>query len=199
MKKKYAVGLILAMACASVTACGGSKASTDAAASAVSPEAVVSKEAEVQEDEAFPSEESASEESQVEEITISSTETWGDMTVGVPDGWTFRKGDVLDEEDTRYCSVKKSDFSFFDFKMESEELMKQQYDYNKKTYTNEQQDVSGKYGDIDWTGFQYGDGFGGYGFEIYSTVNGKPIRVSCAGFAFDSNEAETVLSSLSIK
>lgn len=134
-----------------------------------------------------------------ETITIASTETWGDYTVGIPAEWTFRKGDAFDEEDTRYCSVKKSDFKYFDFKMETEDLAKQHYDYNKNTYTNEQEDVSGTYGDIEWTGFQYSDGWGGYGFELIATVNGKSVRVSSCGFKFDSEEAKAVLGSLVIK
>ena len=132
-------------------------------------------------------------------LTIASTEEWGDFTVGIPAEWTFRKGDVFDENDTRYCSVKKSDFKYFDFKREDESLAKQHYDYNKNTYTNEQVDVSGSYGDIAWTGFQYSDGFGGYGFELIATVNDKPVRVSSAGFKFDSEEAKTILGSLIVK
>ena len=132
-------------------------------------------------------------------VTIASTETWGDYTVGVPADWTFKKGDFMDEEDTRYCSVKKSDFKYFDFKMETEDLAKQHYDYNKNTYTNEQEDVSGTYGDIEWTGFQYSDGWGGYGFELIATVNEKSVRVSSCGFKFDSEEAKAVLGSLVIK
>ena len=88
-------------------------------------------------------------------------QTWGAMTVSVPSGWEFKTGDFLDDKDERYCSVKKSDLSYFDFKMEDADVAKQQYEYNKKTYTNEQSDVGGKIGDIDWTGFQYSDGFGG--------------------------------------
>ena len=131
--------------------------------------------------------------------TIASTETWGDYTVGIPEGWTFRKGDAFDDADTRYCSVKKSDFKYFDFKMETEETMTKQYEYNKNTYTNEQTDISGTYGGIDWTGFQYSDGWGGYGFELYAITNGKPVRVSSCGFKFDSPEAEAVLGSLKIQ
>ena len=132
-------------------------------------------------------------------ITIASTETWGDFTVGIPADWTFRKGDALDEEDTRYCSVKKSDFKFFDFKRETEDLANQHYTYNKNTYTNEQKDVSGTIAGIEWTGFQYSDGWGGYGFELIATVGGKPVRVSSSGFAFDSEEAKAILGSLVVK
>ncbi len=136
---------------------------------------------------------------EADKLTIATTENWGDYSVGVPEGWEFVKGDVFDEDDTRYCSVKKSLFYYFDFKMETEETMNNQYGYNKNTYTNEQQDVSGTYGGIDWTGFQYSDGFGGYGFELYAIANGKPVRVSSAGFTFDSEETKTVLGSLVIK
>ncbi len=134
-----------------------------------------------------------------EKLTIASTETWGDITVGIPADWTLKKGDTFDENDTRYCSVKKSDFKYFDLKMEDEQMANNHYNYNKSTYTNEQEDVSGKYGDIEWTGFQYSDGWGGYGFELIATVNEKPVRVSSAGFKFDSEEAKLVLGSLVIK
>lgn len=134
-------------------------------------------------------------------ITIASTETWGDFTVGVPEGWTFRKGDVFDEEDTRCCSVKKSDFSYFDLKMQEENIATQQYAYNKNTYTNEQVDITVNYGGISWTGFQYSDGWGGYGFELigYAGDDNKIVRISSCGFAYDSEAAKTVLGSLVIK
>ena len=83
--------------------------------------------------------------------------------------------------------------------MEKENIYLQKYEQNKATYTNEQTDVSGKYGDIEWTGFQYSDGAGGFGFELHAKVNGKPVRVSSAGFKFDSQEAKAVLETLKIK
>lgn len=181
MKKQIAIALAAVCMCASLVACGGSSESTT---SAPATDAPVATEAET---------------TAPASVTIASTETWGDYTVGIPEGWTFRKGYALDETDTTCCSVKKSDFSYFDFNMEKEETMKNKYNYNKNTYTNEQTDVSGKIGDIDWTGFQYSDGWGGYGFELYATANGKPVRVSCAGFKFDSAEAKAVLESLKIK
>ena len=99
----------------------------------------------------------------------------------------------------RYFSVKKSSLSGFSFSADSEESIKNNYDYNKKTYTNEQTDFKATFGSAEWEGFQYSDGWGGYGFELYATANGKPVRVSCAGFKFDSAEAKAVLESLKIK
>lgn len=132
-------------------------------------------------------------------LAIATTEVWGDFTVGIPEGWTFRKGDVFSDEDTSVCSVKKSDFSYFTFNMESEKTATQKYNYNKNTYTNEQVDITCTYAGIDWTGFQYSDGWGGYGFELIATVNDKPVRVSCCGFRYDSEAAKLVLESLVIK
>ena len=139
----------------------------------------------------------ASSASEDKEIT-GKTETWGVFTVLVPDGWTLRKGDALDENDQTVCSVKKSDFSYFDLKSEKDDVMKQKYDYNKKTYTQDQKDLPAtKVGDIEWNGFEYGGDFN-KGFELYATVNGKNIRVSSCGFKFDSPEAKAVLASIKL-
>ncbi|MBQ2603216.1 MAG: hypothetical protein II583_07400 [Oscillospiraceae bacterium] len=124
------------------------------------------------------------------------TMSWGDWTVEVPADFELKGGDVFDENDTRYFSVKKSSFSYFDFKAEGEDRIMSNYNYNKETYTNEQTDVSGSFGGNDWVGFQYGDGYGGYGFEAYTTVDGEMIRVSSAGFAFDNEIVGEVLGSL---
>lgn len=131
------------------------------------------------------------------EIT-GSEQTWGVFTVMVPDGWTLKGGDFLDENEPNKCSVRKTDFNFFDIKNEKEEVQKQQYEYNKKTYTNEQKDLPATtLGGIEWNGFQYGNDFGG-GFELYGQSNGKFLRVSCAGFSFDSPETKAILGSLKV-
>ncbi len=126
------------------------------------------------------------------------TQTWGVYTVLVPEGWKLRQGDVLDDNDPNYCSVKKSDFSFFDFKSEKEETQKQQYENNKKTYTLNQKDLpAATIAGIEWNGFEYGDDFTP-GFELYGTSNGRFLRVSGAGFKFDSPETKAILGSLKI-
>lgn len=137
--------------------------------------------------------------SEAVDMSKATEQKWGDFTISVPEGWEFRKGDALDDNYTGACSVKKSTFSYFDLKSEkTEENMMNQYNYNKQTYTNEQSDVSGKIGDIDWTGFQYSDGFGGYGFELYAKTGGKFIRVSSAGFKFDDPTTTAVLGTLKV-
>ena len=55
-------------------------------------------------------------------------ETWGDLTVSVPAGYEFKKGDALDEKDTRYCAVRKSELHGIEFKMEDDNVCQQQYE-----------------------------------------------------------------------
>ena len=149
------------------------------------------------EDNSTASSEAASSKAEDKKIT-GKTETWGVFTVLVPDGWTLRKGDALDDNDQTVCSVKKSDFSYFDLKSEKDDVMKQKYDYNKKTYTQDQKDLPAtKVGDIEWNGFEYGGDLN-KGFELYATVNGKNIRVSSCGLKFDSPEAKAVLTSIKL-
>lgn len=132
-------------------------------------------------------------EPEVKEITGESTSVEG-YSVLVPDGYQLKMPGEFSPYDFQ---VGKGDFSYFDFNVKAEDdSMMQHYNYNKQTYTNEQKDVLATYGENEWTGFQYSDGFGGYGFEAYTTINGKVVRVSSAGFAFDSPEAAAVLASL---
>ena len=127
------------------------------------------------------------------EVTGETKEASG-YKVLVPEGFELQLPGDFSSFD---FSVRKSDFSYFDFNTEADdETMMQHYNYNKQTYTNEQEDVSATYGAAEWTGFQYSDGWGGYGFEAYTTMDGKIVRVSCAGFKFDSAEAEAILASL---
>jgi hypothetical protein len=49
-----------------------------------------------------------------------STQVSGGWSVDVPADWTFSIGDVFDENDTRYFSVKKSSLSGFSFSADSE-------------------------------------------------------------------------------
>lgn len=115
-------------------------------------------------------------------------------SVLIPEGFELKEPGEFSSYD---FSVRKSDFSYFDFNTEQDDdLAMQHYNYNKSTYTNEQKDVSATCGGNTWTGFQYSDGWGGYGFEAYTTLGDHVVRVSSAGFQFDSAEAQAVLASL---
>lgn len=190
---KTAAILLAASTTLALASCGDSSSSSKSDNSSSSKAAASSSES------AEPETEEITEEQTEESAELTGAEqTWGIYTVMVPDGWTLKGGDYFDENDPDVCAVKKSDFSYFEFKSETESTQKQQYEYNKSNYTNEQTDIPATMvGDIEWTGFQYGNDFGG-GFELYAQAEGKFLRVSCAGFKFDSPEAEFVLSSLKV-
>ena len=179
MKKKSIAALLLALTmCASLCACGGKDSETTTATSAETVE-----------------ETTAAAETEAP-AAAASTQSWGEFSVDVPADWEFKTGDTFDSNDARYFSVKKSTFSYFDFSADGEENIKKHYEYNKNTYTNEQTDFKETYGDAEWEGFQYSDGFGGYGIEAFTTIDGVMIRVASAGFKYDSEEVKTVLGSL---
>ena len=124
--------------------------------------------------------------------------TWGIYQVLIPDGWTLRGGDVFDDNDERLCSVKKSDFSYFELKCETEDVQQRQYNYNKNTYTLNQADLPATtIAGIEWNGFEYGNELT-KGFELYGSSNGRFLRVSGVGFAFGSAEAKAVLGSIKV-
>lgn len=105
--------------------------------------------------------------------------------------------DTLVEGNPHFVSVKRSDFTYFDFRNYTDESeMTRDYEYVKKTYTYEQTPVSATLQGISWEGFQYGDGFGGYAFEVYTVIETNYLRVSSAGFAFDHETVKAVLGSV---
>lgn len=125
---------------------------------------------------------------------------WGDFTVMVPEGFSIRGYDFMDETNPTMFIVEKSDYVYFNFwDVPSEEQMMSDYNGLKNTYTNGQVEVSATYNGVDWVGFQYDDGFGGNGFEVYAVMGDKFLRVGCCGFTLDDATAETVLGSLTVK
>lgn len=214
-KKRFIAVFLMLILCMALCACGGSDGDNDSGEKKhkTSKKAEVEKveepeeDAEEEEESEEEEDEEDAEEEDVEDAELEDTEpeaprmdaetrVCGEFSVEVPAGWEFEQGDFFDENDTRYFSVKKSMFSYFDFSADGEENIKQQYDYNKNTYTNEQEDKKGTFGDVEWVGFQYSDGYGGYGIEAYATIDGVMIRVSSAGFKFDAAETKIVLSSV---
>ena len=187
MKSKNMIALLLAGSMSlSLCACTSSDNPSSSTAAQAKPETTV---AAGQTTEAVQTTEAASN-------GAAETKTWGDWTVEVPAEFELVGKGFSDENDPRYFAVQKSIFKFFEFSADGEENIMNHYNYNKNTYTNEQKDVSGTFGGNEWTGFQYSDGYGGYGFEAYTTVDGEIIRVSSCGFQFDDEMTKTVLGSL---
>lgn len=139
-----------------------------------------------------PAEEPAQEESGV----TGELQSYGDFAaVLVPEGWTLEHY----QDETYYISIKRSNSrcieltNFYD----NEGGMLSLYDYSKTVYTDEQTEVSGTYNGIQWTGFQYHETAQLYSFRVYTTDLGlNYLEATSTGYAFDSPEAEAVLSSI---
>lgn len=113
----------------------------------------------------------------------------------VPEGWTL--GTYQDE--TYFISVKRSNRRGFEFTnfYDNEGGLKSLHDYSKTVYTDEQTEISGTYNGITWTGFQYHETAQLYSFRVYTTDLGMNyLEATSTGYAFDSPEAEAVLSSI---
>lgn len=186
--KHIALILAVIMLTAALAACGDSKDSTPAAEDATTAnDATVADDATVEQTEA-----DATEAGDYEEVSGVSA-VWGAYSVLVPEGFELVEAGEFSSYD---FAVKKSDFSYFDFNTEADDdIMMQHYNYNKSAYTLEQEDFDMVFDENEWIGFTYSDGYGGVGFEAYSTIDGKIVRVSSAGFPIRSAVASAVMSS----
>ncbi|MBR6916981.1 MAG: hypothetical protein IKN38_02235 [Clostridia bacterium] len=127
------------------------------------------------------------------------TMEWGDITVLVPEGYEFKGGDVFDPDDSKFFSVKRSDFSYFDFQVhDGEDSAKGRVDQNRTLYTNGQQDAEVTYNGITWKGFSY-DAMGTPAFELYAVIGDMAIKVASSGFDINGSVAEAILGSLASK
>lgn len=123
-------------------------------------------------------------------------QSYGDFAaVLVPEGWTLEHY----REEQYYISVKRSNnrcielTNFYD----NEAGVKSLHEYSKSIYTDEQTEICGTYNGIQWVGFQYHETAQLYSFRVYTTDLGlNYLEASSTGYAFDSPEAEAILSSV---
>lgn len=123
-------------------------------------------------------------------------QSYGDFaSVLIPEGWTLET--YQDAE--YYISVKRSNSRYIELTnfYDNEAGMKNLHDYSKTVYTDEQTEISGTYNGIEWTGFQYHETAQLYSFRVYTTDLGlNYLEATSTGYAFDSPEAEVILSSI---
>ncbi|MCQ2456576.1 MAG: hypothetical protein MJ096_04385 [Clostridia bacterium] len=140
---------------------------------------------------------------EVKEEMKGEVNTWGKISVFVPEGFTFGQGSItgVDDTDETQCYLKGGDqydmYHYFWIVVTEEESAKSNVDMTKSV--NEAEDITIK-ADNEWTGchYVYSTAFNGdldCGM-VYRVIDGAAYQVSFCGYATDSAEMTAVLNSI---
>lgn len=131
------------------------------------------------------------------------TQTWGNLTVFVPEGYALTGGSLLNKEDPDALQIylETSPLHAFTVSVTDDE---EEAD-GSLTATKEMNDANGAEGDVTftaggvtWTGYAYKYGNDDC-FIAYGEVSGKWVLVSGGYSAYNSDEATAVLESIKVK
>ena len=125
-------------------------------------------------------------------------ETWGNITVFVPDGMTLTGGNALDAKNPDVLTIKKNDneLNYFLITASDDEDSAKSGIESTREFNEGAKDVSVDAGTT-WTGVTY-EYFGTPAFHIYGTVDGRVAVIQSYGFAADSDETKSVLGSIKL-
>ena len=131
--------------------------------------------------------------------TAGKTQTWGNITVLVPEGMTLKGGNVLDEKDPDVVNISKNDNAMNYFLItinDTEDGAKMGIDSTKEANKGSE-DVSFEAG-VKWTGVSY-EYSGSPAFQAYGEFDGRFAVVQSFGFGVDEDVTKSVLTSLKVK
>lgn len=126
------------------------------------------------------------------------TQTWGNITVLVPEDMTLKGGNVLDEKNPDVVNIAKKDNAMNYFLItinDSEDGAKMGIDSTKEANEGSK-DVEFEAG-VKWTGVSY-EYSGSPAFQAYAEFDGRYAVVQSFGFATDDDVTTSVLSSLKV-
>ncbi len=126
------------------------------------------------------------------------TETWGNITVAVPDGMSLKGGSVVDEKDPDVVNISKDDnaMNYFLITINDDEDSVKDGIKMTREGNDGAKDISFDAGES-WTGVSY-DFSGTAVMQIYAEFNGRFAVVQSYGFTPDDDAAKSVLSSLKV-
>ena len=125
------------------------------------------------------------------------TEEHGYYKVLVPEGYTLKGGNILDETDKSKFNLNNNDsaLTYFMFSLYDEENAKDSIDMTRDM-NDGAKDVTGTYNGVAWTGVAY-ESIGYQCFSMYADFgDGNFVIVSGSGNAYDGDVTGAVLSSL---
>ena len=131
-------------------------------------------------------------------------QSWGNITVFVPDASSLVGGSVTDTEDpdTAWILADENNTHYYKIYIVADA----ETAAADVSMTKEINYVNGGAGDVDfeidgvkWTGFAYIYGSSCDCFQVYAQIGGKCVVVMAAYHAYDSAESTAVLGSISVK
>ncbi|MCQ2419191.1 MAG: hypothetical protein MJ085_05325 [Clostridia bacterium] len=137
-----------------------------------------------------------------DEITWGSMQTWGRISVFVPDGYVLQGGNItgIDDTDETQCSIQPETPSFYDYYwivITDAETAESNIEATKAINSGKNATVTA--GDHEWKGVTYSmTGLNGSidAGVVYSEIDGVVYQVTFVGHEPDSNEVSSVLKSI---
>ena len=127
------------------------------------------------------------------------TQTWGNITVLVPDGFTLDGGSMFDDNSADDLTLTGSGLNYFQISiLENEDSAKDNLDMTKSFNEEAKPEDVTVSANGAWTGVYY-NSYGYDCFQVYATVNGKVVQVNGCGYKPDSATAVDVLSSITVQ
>lgn len=124
------------------------------------------------------------------------TQTWGNITIFVPDGMELKGGNILNENDPDVVNIheKENEMHYYLVTLGDDEEDASSSIEATKEYNEGAEDITLDIGGVKWTGVKYD--FMGPVFQVYGTVNEQIVMVQCYGFESDSATTSAVLQSI---
>ncbi|MBQ8975616.1 MAG: hypothetical protein IJ072_07860 [Oscillospiraceae bacterium] len=177
----FALVLALMLMLAALSACGGKKSGSpaDDAGNGDATEATESGAAEV----------------------AGAEETWGNITLLIPEGMTLKGGSLIDEDDPNVLSVTldENETHYIMVNVVEEETAKTSIDTTKEmNASSDPEDVTVDACGVTWTGVAYKYAGMSDCFQLNGNVNGKTVLLSGGWFAYNDPTTTAVLGSLKV-
>ncbi len=128
------------------------------------------------------------------------TETWGNITVLVPDGMKLTGGNILDKKNPDVVNIAKEDkaTNYFLITISDDENSAKSGIDSTRSMNKGCEDITLEFDNGKWEGVAY-DYSGMEVFQIYGKVGGRIAVVQSYGFGSDSETTKAILNSLEVK
>ena len=124
------------------------------------------------------------------------TQTWGNITIFVPEGMELKGGNILDENNPNVVNIheKENEMHYFLVTLGDDEEDAASSIGTTKEFNEGAEDITFNFDGVEWKGVKYD--FMGPVFQVYAAVNGHIVMVQCYGFECDSATTAAVLQSI---